>query len=977
MTGPLHGTLTLNADGSFSYVPNANFNGADSFTYVANDALLASTPPTTVAITVNPVNDAPVATDDSAQTNENVAVDVDVLANDTDVDGDTLSVGPFGQGANGTVTLEAGKLRYTPNAGFTGTDSFTYRATDGSLESNLATVTITVNATNAAPVAVDDSATTDEDTTVDVDVLANDTDSDGDTLSIDSFTQPAHGTVAQVAGKLRYTPAANFHGTDTFTYRASDGTALSNSATVTITVNSVNDAPVANDSSESTAEDTPLTSSVSATDVDGDTLTFALVGPAPTGLVFNTNGSFTYTPPADFNGAVSFQFNANDGTLDSNTATVTITVTPVNDRPVATADAYDTDEDTTLNVAAPGVLGNDTDIDSSSLSAVLQAGPAHGTLTLNADGSFTYSPDANFNGTDTLPVPRKRRPPRLHAADNGHDHGRPDQRRAGRERRLWVTDEGVAVDVDVLANDTDVDGDTLAVGPFGQGANGTVTLAAGKLRYTPNPGFTGTDSFTYRATDGSLQSNLATVTITVRPTTPDPGAPCTISGTGGNDTLTGTPGNDVICGLGGSDNLDGRGGNDVLRGGAGADTADGEAGNDVILGEAGNDTVLHGGPGSDLVLGGTGHDKLVGDDGNDQLRGEDGRDWLLPGAGNDTVEGGAENDKLDFKSSAGAVQVDLAAGTATGEGSDTLSSIEIVLGSALADRIDGSDGPDELSGYNGNDTINGRGGNDFIDGGRNTDLCDQGPGSGDVVNCEGLAVAGAAATSAAQSTFAGPNQLSTQTIPLVSTASSFTATLTWEAPGAAFTVTAQLVQGGSSLSAFSADKSRPKKAKEETSSGQAPHLGEPWLYLHGRAGLRSEEAPEEGRQDRLQAQGDTALRADARPDQRPPAAPLARHLPSVRRREGGDLTRVECAGRDRDGADVGRGPQRRAPHPALDRRPLSDDRAGPDLGDDIAVHLHVQHPVEDQEHVRARLVLLDERLPLGELCAAAALWRRA
>ena len=182
---------------------------------------------------------------------------------------------------------------------------------------------------------MDDSATTDEDTTVDVDVLANDTDADGGTLTIATFTQPTNGTVTQVAGKLRYAPAANFHGSDSFTYRATDGIEQSNLATVTVTVNSVNDAPVANDSAEATAEDTPLTSSVSASDVDGDTLTFALVGPAPAGLAFNTNGSFTYTPPTDFHGTVSFQFKANDGTLDSNTATVTITVTPVNDRPVA------------------------------------------------------------------------------------------------------------------------------------------------------------------------------------------------------------------------------------------------------------------------------------------------------------------------------------------------------------------------------------------------------------------------------------------------------------------------------------------------------------------------------------------------------------------------------------------------------------------------------------------------------------------
>ena len=645
-------------------------------------------------------------------------------------------------------------------------------------------------------------------------MLANDTDADGDTLSIDSFTQPTHGTVANVAGKLRYTPAANFHGPDTFTYRASDGTALSNSATVTITVNSVNDAPVANDSSENdgrghAADQLGLGDRRRRRHAhlrprrrssDGPRLQHERL------LHLHAAGRLPRR------GQLPVQGERRDDRLEYGHR---LDHRHAGERPAGGDGGRPTttDEDTTLNVAAPGVLGERHR--HRQLIAVRGAPGRTGARNAHAQRRRLVHVHAGreLQRHRQLPVPGKRRPPRSTPPTTVTITVDPVNDAPVASNDSGVTDEGVAIDVDVLANDADVDGNTLTVGPFGQGANGTVTLAAGKLRYTPNAGFTGTDSFTYRATDGSLQSNLATVTITVRPTTPDPGAPCTISGTGGNDTLTGTPGNDVICGLGGSDSLDGRGGNDVLRGGAGADTADGEAGNDVILGEAGNDTVLHGGPGSDLVLGGAGHDKLVGDDGNDQLRGEDGRDWLLPGAGNDTVEGGAENDKLDFKSSAGAVQVDLAAGTATGEGSDTLSSIEIVLGSALADRIDGSDGPDELSGYNGNDTINGRGGNDFIDGGRNTDLCDQGPGSGDVVNCEGLAVAGAAATTAAQSTFGGLNQLATQTVPLVSTAPSFTATLTWEAPGAAFTVTAQLVQGGSSLSAFSADKSKPKKQK--------------------------------------------------------------------------------------------------------------------------------------------------------------------
>ena len=347
---------------------------------------------------------------------------------------------------------------------------------------------------NLAPDAVNDAKTTAEDTPTDVSVLANDVDADGDPITLTSFTQPANGTVTENPDhSLHYVPALNFHGTDTFTYTVSDGRGGSDTATVTITVTPVNDAPVAANDSRTTPEDTPFSASVSATDVDGDTLTFSVVGAAPAGLSFNANGSYTYTPPANFHGTVSFDFKANDGTVDSNTATVTITVTPVNDRPVATDDAYDTDEDTTLNVAAPGVLGNDTDVDGDPLTASLVTGPTHGTLTLNADGSFGYVPNLNFHGTDSF----------TYVANDGLLASTPpatvtitvdpvnDAPVAVNDSAQ--TNEDVAVDVDVLANDTDVDGDTLTIGPFDQGANGTVTLVAGKLRYTPDAGFTGSD----------------------------------------------------------------------------------------------------------------------------------------------------------------------------------------------------------------------------------------------------------------------------------------------------------------------------------------------------------------------------------------------------------------------------------------------------------------------------------------------------
>jgi hypothetical protein len=803
-TGTPPAGLAFNANGTYTYTPPSDSNGQVSFTYRANDGTVNSNE-ATVTITVTPVNDAPIATNDSASTPEATAVDVDVLANDSDVDGDTLTVGAFSQGTNGTVALVSGKLRYTPSSGFTGADSFTYRANDGTTDSNQATVSITVDDANAAPVAVDDTAATNEDSDVDVDVLANDTDADGNTLSVHSFTQPGHGSVTLVSGKLRYSPAADFHGPDTFTYRATDGSEHSNAATVTVTVAPVNDPPNASDSSESTAEDTPLSSSVSATDVDGDTLTFALVGAAPTGLVFNANGSFTYTPPANFHGPVSFQFKANDGTVDSNTATVAITVTPVNDAPTAANDSKSTPEDTQLSASVPAA----SDVDGDALTyATTGAAPAG--LVFNANGTYTYTPPANFNG----PVSFTYR-----ANDGTADSNTatvtitvtPVNDVPVAANDAAGTDQNASVDVDVLANDTDIDGPALSIGPFSQGGAGSVALVAGRLRYTPNGGFAGTDTFTYRATDGALQSNLATVTITVRSAGLDPNAPCTITGTGGNNTLTGTAGDDVICGLGGNDRIVGLGGDDVLKGGSGADSIDGDGGDDLVLGESNNDTALDGGPGNDQILGGAGHDKLIGDTGDDQLEGAAGRDWLLPGPGADLVSGDADADKIDFKDSPAAVDIDLLDGTSTGEGSDTVSGVEIVIGSPFGDRIDGSAGPDELNGYNGNDTINGRGGDDFIDGGRNTDACDQGPGGGTVINCEGRSVAAAATTSSASSTFGASNQVALQTSPLTPGSPSFSATFTWEAPGTAFTVTAELVRPGGARLAFAGLDAKPRR----------------------------------------------------------------------------------------------------------------------------------------------------------------------
>ena len=301
-----------------------------------------------------------------------------------------------------------GSFSYTPAADYAGPDSFTYRASDGTLTSNVATVTLTVTAVNDAPVAAGDAFSTAEDTVATVPapgVLGNDSDPDGDPLTAVLVTGPSHGSLTLNAnGSFSYTPAANYAGADSFSYRASDGTLTSNVATVTLTVTAVNDAPVAAGDAFSTAEDTVLTVPAPGvlgndSDPDGDPLTAVLVtGPSHGSLTLNANGSFTYTPAADYAGADSFSYRASDGTLTSNVATVTLTVTAVNDAPVAAGDAFSTAEDTVLTVPAPGVLGNDSDPDGDPLTAVLVTGPSHGSLTLNATGSFSYTPAANFAG---------------------------------------------------------------------------------------------------------------------------------------------------------------------------------------------------------------------------------------------------------------------------------------------------------------------------------------------------------------------------------------------------------------------------------------------------------------------------------------------------------------------------------------------------------------------------------------------------
>ncbi|MDV7007610.1 Ig-like domain-containing protein, partial [Dickeya solani] len=371
------------------YTPDADYNGPVTITIGLTDTLLAI--PITASL---PIGIAPVAdiVSDSVITNVSSPVSFNVMANDT-FENINARVTSYSTPSHGTVVIDStGNAVYTPNSGYLGNDSFTYTVTsNGTTE----TTTVTIHI-NTPPVANPDSATTPEDTSVTVNVLANDTDADGNTLTVTSASA-GHGTVVINAnGTLTYTPAANYNGSDTITYKISDGLGASATGTVTVTITPVNDAPVAVNDTATTAEDTPVTVNVLAndSDVDGDTLTVTAASAGHGTVVINANGTLTYTPAANYNGSDTISYTVSDGQGGTSTAIVAVTVTPVNDAPVAANDTATTLEDTPVTV---NVLANDSDVDGDSLT-VTAATAGHGTVVINANGTLTYTPAANYNG---------------------------------------------------------------------------------------------------------------------------------------------------------------------------------------------------------------------------------------------------------------------------------------------------------------------------------------------------------------------------------------------------------------------------------------------------------------------------------------------------------------------------------------------------------------------------------------------------
>ncbi|AXY42274.1 Ig-like domain-containing protein [Halomonas sp. JS92-SW72] len=475
---------------------------------------------------VAPVNNSPVAQDDTASTLEGTSVQISVLENDSDPDGDPLTVGEVTQPSNGSASINPdGTITYTPEAGFFGTDSFTYRASDGQLLSDPATVTVTVEQAepvNNPPVANDDTAKTTQGLAVQIAVLENDSDPDGDPLMVGELTQPSNGSVTVNAdGTITYTPDAGFFGTDSFTYRASDGQLLSDPATVVVTVEQVEEPPPGSTTLQFQHgsggyfgvvdtylhQSQPTTSRASSTTLVVDSVDKS--GEVQALLRFDDLfGSSTGKIPL---GATILS------------ATLVVQTTSKGDGATLHRMLLPWSDSATWNSLENGIQADGIE---AMIQSDLNTGfiPA-GTTRLDVTTSLQAWADGQANhGWALLPLgpdgwkfhsAEGSTPPTLIVEYTTADGG-PINRAPLASDDTASTTQGLAVQIAVLENDSDPDGDPLTVGAVTLPGNGSVSINAdGTITYTPDVGFIGTDSFTYRAYDGQLLSDPAMVLVIV------------------------------------------------------------------------------------------------------------------------------------------------------------------------------------------------------------------------------------------------------------------------------------------------------------------------------------------------------------------------------------------------------------------------------------------------------------------------------
>ncbi|WP_167853580.1 tandem-95 repeat protein [Roseovarius aestuariivivens] len=679
------GQVTFN-DTTITFTPADDFFGEATISYAITDDN-GGTDTAEIAVTVANVNDAPVAVDDTVNTLEDTPVTFNPAANDTDVDGDALTVtgvDPIDP-AFGTVTLNPdGTVTYQPAVNYNGPVEVGYTVSDPDGLSDTGKILINVGAVPDAPVAEDDIATTPEDVAIVLTPLDNDTDPDGDTLTITGANVPTdQGAVTFTDTTITFTPAANYNGEATISYTITDGNGGTDSAEIAVEVTPVNDDPVAVDDIENTDEDVPITFNPAEndTDVDGDPLVVSAVDPVDPAegvAVLNPDGTVTFTPAPNFNGPVEIGYTVSDGQGGTDTGVALVNVGPINDAPNAVDDAETTPQGTPVTILP---LANDSDPDGDPLRIINATVPAsQGTLVFT-DTTVEFTPKVDFVGDATIDY--------------------------------TITDgNGLTSSAQITVAVTDV------IGPV----DGT---DAGQLM---TPGFADAEGDQIDGTDGLDD---------------------TIFGNDGDDTIDGGLGDDTIDGGADDDSIAGGAGDDSVDGGDGADTLAGGAGDDTLNGGGGDDDIAVGG--SDSATGGTGDDVFTVDPTDPATDidatldgGSDGTDGNPEGP-----ENGDEGDVLDLSDRPEDLVVllndpDPESGTVNGLDGDgtpdlTFAEIEKIITGSGDDTVDGdnADGPINVETGAGDDTVDGGDADDVINTGPGDDSVDAGTGDDEVTTGAG------------------------------------------------------------------------------------------------------------------------------------------------------------------------------------------------------------------------------------------------
>ena len=717
--------------------------------------------------TVDNQTGEPDANPDTATTAEDTPVTIPVLANDTDPTGQPLTV-TEATAPNGTVVINPdGTVTYTPNADYNGPDTITYTVTDPDGNTSTSTVAVTVTPVNDAPEANPDTSVTALNTPVTFAVLGNDTDVDGDTLSITGTPTSADGTVVVNAdGTLTFTPNTGFTGVAVVNYSIVDEEGLTDTTTSTITLGDgdPNDAPEANPDTSVTALNTPVTFAVMGndTDPDGDALTITGTPTSADGtVVVNPDGTLTFTPNTGFTGVAVVNYSVIDpeGLTDSTTWTITVGTPGAPDGVVrgtdgadlidaSYADPFDTDRVDNNDALLPGEVGNDD---------IIEAGAGNDTVIAGVGNDDVRAGDGDdsVNGGD---------------GDDSVLGGLGDDAiygDAGNDTLLG--NEGDDVIVGGLGNDSVVGG----VGDDGlQGNEGNDTLL-GEIGNDTILGGDGNDVITSGVTGSPDRTYPG---LYVADTDPNNDRDSVIAGIGDDvvstgddaDTILGGAGNDTIDSGNDDDLVNGGDDNDFLFGGEGNDTLSGDAGNDQIygggqfgvdaptdlidaidldpnnnrdslLGGLGNDTI-YGGDDNDTILGGDGADSVNAGIDDDLVNGDAGNDYLAGGEGDDTIDGGTGDDTIFGDSFSGfdahdraypglypadAIPENNRDFITAGLGNDIVyggDDADTIFGDGGADTIYAGIDADSVIGGEGTDTLVGEEGSDTMDGGVGDDL---------------------------------------------------------------------------------------------------------------------------------------------------------------------------------------------------------------------------------------------------------------